>query len=619
MFMASLQIFGIEKSDTISLNEKWLFKMMKCESEVPAGFASAYFNDSQWFFMQIPAQWDTKYPQSWEGFNHVGIYRGWIKLLPRWKNDRVILHLGNTTTEADVFVNGNFVGKTSKTVATTEFDVTSFLHKGRNLYTFKMKSWDEETETPATAWVPGITSDCYLYTVPKRLKEILQDSVGLQLDSLDALTDSLLHADSLRWVADSLAADSLAQISDSIANIPPRVMKVLVADRNSIEHSKGYIDDRKHMLESIRMLKYLNFNAVSYAKSSSDPLFMKLCREHGLRIVEDPPTFSGKLIDDDGAFTYLAYEAIHSNQYVNGAARDLQGGKFTIAYNDTVNKERTLRIDWDLYVDGKVLKHGSMPDLRFVSKGHKEISFPQLLADVPADKEALLNMQYHDQEDDAILGFDMFTVRPYPYMAVIEKRKARVESCVVKPKPKLKSKDGILEVFDKEGRYHFTFDETTGFLTDYICGGKRYLSSIMPNVEAQLTAINHSKANKKLGTDVTAIFTRKDNGKMFIITYHISPAGALSVSVNSDLELRLKFPKAFAYMEYYAKDEFRPILSTRLESDTDLVRWWRQHTYQGSTTWVMAEDDCQLKPTDKPTEVVVGSLSKGSKIYVLPQ
>lgn len=622
MLMASLQIFGMEKSDTISLNEKWLFKLMKCESEVPAGFASTYFNDSQWLFMNIPAQWDVKHPQDWDGFNHVGIYRGWVKLLPKWRNKKIMLHIGNTTSEADVFINGNFVGKTSKTLATSEFDITSFLHKGRNLYTFKMKSWDEDVETAANAWTPGITSDCYIYTVPMRLRDLMRDSAGVVLDSLSVLTDSLLLADSLRWVADSLEADSLAQVADSldsIASIQPRVMKVLVADRNCIEHSKGYVDDRKHMLESIRMLKYLNFNAVSYNKSSSDPLFMRLCRENGLRVVEEPPTFEGRLINDEGEFTYLAFEAIHCNQYINGVARDLRQGKFVIVNNDTVSQERTLRIAWTLYVDGKVTRQGELPNQTFVSKGRKEISFPRLLADVPADKEALLNMQYHDQADNAILGFDMFTVQPYGYMDVIEKKKSQMAMLMEKTKPKLKSKDGVLDIFEKEGGFRVLFDEATGFLTDYVFGGKRYLASLVPNEEVELTGFSHTKFNKKLGVDVTAIYARKADGRLFILTYHISPCGVLTISANVDLEMKLTFPRAFVNREYYAKDEFRPILSSRLTEETDRVRWCRQSTPQGTMAWVVTEEEYQLKPTEKPTEMVVGPLPKGGKLYILPQ
>lgn len=622
MACSSLQIFGIERNDTVSLNEKWLFKVMKCESEVPVGFQSETFNDSQWFFMDIPGQWtDQRYAKDWAGFNHVGIYRGWVKFLPKWKNRKVMLHIGNTTSEADVFVNGRLIGKTSRDLATSEFDVTDYLHRGRNLYTFKLKCWDEDGLGLEKDWTPGITSSCYLYTVPMRAKVLPIDTLGLSLDSLSVLIDSL-RADSIRFSNDSIMlADSLARADslEALAHIPPRVMKVLIADRYSIEPSKGYVDTKAHMLKSIGMLKHLNFNAVSFNKASSDPLFIKLCRQNGLRVVNEPPTFDGRLIDDNGNFTYLAYGAIHRNQYVNGYARDLENGKFIIANNDTVNDQRMLKIDWTVYVDGMPTKKGTLPNQLFASMGRKEISFPNFLSGISSDKETLLKLEYHNQEDDAILGFDMYTLRPYNYQEAIATKEAKMAKGMQKPSPKVKKKGDVLEIFDKNGFYHLSFNLQTGLLDNYEMQGKPILLSLRPNTEVIVKAINKVKANKKLGTDVNVVFMKKDNGRYFAFTYHVSPRGALSVSANEKMNVYLEFPQSFCQKQYYAKDEFRPVLSTELSDVTDLVRWWRQTDGQRSTVWMIGQDEYQLTPLTKPNEMEVGLKSKDFQFWILPQ
>lgn len=622
MILSSLQIFGIERNDTISLNEKWLFKMMKCESEVPAGFQSATFNDSQWLFMAVPGQWDNqRLPKDWKGLNHVGIYRGWVKFLPKWKNRKIVLHLGNTTSEAAVYVNGEEIGKTSKTQATTEFDITNYLHKGRNLYTFKMNSWDEGSESPERQWKPGITSDCYIYTIPMRMKMMPIDSSAISLDSLSVLLDSL-RADSIRFANDSIfLADSLAKEDslEAVSFIPPKVMKVLIADRYTIEPSSGYLDTRSHMLASIRKMKYLNFNAVSYNKASSDPLFIKLCKQNGLRVVEEPPTYHGRLIDDDGQLTYLAYEAIHSNQYINGYAKDTKNGKFIIVNNDTVNQERVLKIDWTLYVDGRASKQGSIPNVEFVSKARKEVALTNLLSGILGDQEALLNLRYYDQKDNAILGFDMFTIRPYNYQGVIANKEAWMARLVQKPKTKVKNKEGALEIFDKNGQYRVAFNAVTGLLTSYEVAGQQYLTALQPVAGMTLKAIDKVKPNKKTGTDVRAVYSRNYDGHLFVMTYHISLTGVLSVSSNVDMELLLRFPAALNCKQYYARDEFRPILSEKLEEETDLVRWCRQSDGKSKNVWLMGEDQYQLKPTQSDTETIVGSFSKDSKLFILPQ
>ena len=622
MACSSLQIFGIERNDTVSLNEKWLFKVMKCESEVPIGFQSETFNDSQWFFMDIPGQWtDQRYAKDWTGFNHVGIYRGWVKYLPKWKNRKVMLHIGNTTSEADIFVNGQLVGKTSRNLATSEFDVTDCLHRGRNLYAFKMKCWDEDGQGSEKDWTPGITSSCYLYTVPTRTKVLPIDTLGLSLDSLSVLVDSL-RADSIRFSNDSIMlADSVARADslEALAHIPPRVMKVLIADRYSIEPSKGYVDTKAHMLESIRMMKHLNFNAVSFNKASSDPLFVKLCRQNGLRVVDEPPTFDGRLIDDNGDFTYLAYGAIHRNQYVNGYVRDLENGKFIIANNDTVNDQRLLKIDWTIYVDGISMKKGTLSNQLFTSMGRKEITFPHLLAGIPSDKEALLKLEYHNQEDDAILGFDMYTLKPYNYQEAIAAKEAEMLKSMQKPSPKVKKKGSVLEIFDKNGFYHLSFDLQTGMLNSYEVQGETTLVSLRPSIEASVNAINKVKANKKTGTDVNVVFTRKDNGRYFVFTYHISPSGALSVSANEKMGVYLEFPPSLRQKQYYAKDEFRPVLNTTLTDSTDLVRWWCQTDGQKRTVWMIGQDEYQLKPKTKPNEMEVELKSKDFKLWILTQ
>lgn len=607
MILSSLQIFAVKtktvKKDitSISLNEKWLFKIVKSDADVPADFASVRYDDSQWTFMSIPAQWGGEQPSAWRQSNYVGLYRGWVKMLPQWRGKKIVLHLGNTTSPADVYVNGKLIGTTSSEEAVSEFDVTDQLHVGRNLYAFRMHRWNAGEEGRSDVWYPGITSDSYIYTTP------MPQPDTLRVDSL--LSDSL-RVDSV----ETAPAPRFATLPDSVV----RNMLVLVAGRDAIEPVHGYIDTRDHMLRTIQRLKNMHFDAVSYSKNASDPMFISLCEDNGIRVVTNSPTFPDRMIDERGRYTPAAFKMMHSYQPVKGKATDLFNGKISVYNGYAKGPASDLKLVWQLYQDGKLYRQGMMP-MEVPYGETRTVTIPYYIAAEKSMQEVLLSVKYQNIQDSTTVGFDMFDILPYDYRYVVQKNSDRLLQTAGKVKPKMRNKKNEDRLIVSDKNYRVVFDKKTGFLSSYEYGNRVLVKYVLPNAETTLEGISSSKPSKETGTTVTAVYRYKDTDRLFIVAYNVSPAGMLTITPNSDIDLLLEYPAAAVCMDYYAKDEFTPVRQQSLEENVDRIRWWQQTTQSGFGVTVMGRTEYQVKQTGDKCKMLVSPVKKGASFYVFPK
>jgi hypothetical protein len=270
--------------DTISLDEKWLFKLSRNVASVPKNVESTRFDDSQWRFMTIPGLW--RVPTAWQSVDYVGVYRGWIKMLPDMKGKRVFLHMGFTTAATDVFVNGERIGQTERDRAQTEFEITDKIVIGqRNLFVFRMNHYDQGEDATNTRGNSGITSQCYIYTLPQGSNPAPLPVIG------------------------------------KAGN------KVRVGDRFSFEPEEGFIDSEKRIDEDMALMRRMGFGAFTYNKLSSDPAFIAYVRQHGMDVVTDVPITSVPLVDanrklTDAVYAYLpAYDFNFKQVIKEGVSR----------------------------------------------------------------------------------------------------------------------------------------------------------------------------------------------------------------------------------------------------------------------------------------------------------
>lgn len=171
----------------LSLDGDWQFRWVANADERPTDFYTTTFDDSQWGKMPVPGVWelhgfgDPVYINvgfAWRGHfkndppnvpikdNHVGSYRRWVQLPETWKGRQIIAHFGSVTSNIYLWVNGKFVGYAEDSKIAAEFDLTPYLHPGRNLIAFQTFRWcDGSYCEDQDFWrLSGVGRSCYLYS-----------------------------------------------------------------------------------------------------------------------------------------------------------------------------------------------------------------------------------------------------------------------------------------------------------------------------------------------------------------------------------------------------------------------------------------------------------------------
>ena len=176
-------------SNYLSLCGAWKFRWVRNADERPTDFFSTTLDDSAWDTMQVPAMWelngfgDPEYVNigfAWRGHfkdnpplvptkdNHVGSYRRVIDIPASWNGRQVVAHFGSVTSNIYLYVNGSFVGYAEDSKVAAEFDITPYLHAGKNLIAFQTFRWcDGSYSEDQDFWrLSGVARDCYLYSRP---------------------------------------------------------------------------------------------------------------------------------------------------------------------------------------------------------------------------------------------------------------------------------------------------------------------------------------------------------------------------------------------------------------------------------------------------------------------
>lgn len=185
--------FGEREGDrTMVLNGMWKFHWVASPELRPADFYRADFDDSAWKDFPVPANWEmhgygtpiyvsagfpfkadpprvTTAPKkeytSYSERNPVGAYRREFVLPADWETREVFLRFEGVISAFYVWVNGEKVGYSQGSMEPSEFDVTPYLQKGKNLlavevYRYSDGSYLEDQDF----WrFSGIHRDVYLY------------------------------------------------------------------------------------------------------------------------------------------------------------------------------------------------------------------------------------------------------------------------------------------------------------------------------------------------------------------------------------------------------------------------------------------------------------------------
>ncbi len=301
------------EGDTISLSEKWLFKIAESAANLPRHIESSTLDDTQWLLQGVPSAWDV--PTDWTMKNYAGAYRGWVTIPTTYKKRRVFLHIGYVPAVANIYVNEHFLGKTGA-LAQTEFDITPYIrYDKRNLFAFSMSRY-EGGEPMRAEDKAGFMTDIYLYALPQ-----------------------------------GEAPAPAFQPGKAVAGSR-------VADRQSVEPYRGFVDTQARMAEDAELMRDMGFNAVTYNKLSSDPAFIAAARRAGLQVVSDKPLTSNAFVDADHHLVGEAYRYLPATSFPfqkeiqNGeaeAAKRLKGGALKVRRSKRAltvrNKAMTVAFD----------------------------------------------------------------------------------------------------------------------------------------------------------------------------------------------------------------------------------------------------------------------------------
>lgn len=354
-------------SNTISLNGMWQFNWVENSDERPLDFYSTSFDDSKWSKINVPALWELNgygdpvyrnlgYP--WSNFwavnppniedkhNYVGSYRRYVDIPDEWLKQKVVLHIGSATSNVYVWVNGHKVGYSEDSKLSCEFDISKYLHKGKNLIALQIFRWcDGSYLEDQDFWrLSGISRDCYLYALPKLhfkdvelvpdlinnytdgklyintsstgkgyVKATLFDSddkeiTTVKYNAISGLSKALLEVKNVRtWSAESpylyklvvtLSDKSGKIVQTTEHNVGFRKVEldkknaqmlingkpVLIKGVNRHEMSPigGYAVTHEEMERDILVMKKLNVNAVRTCHYPDDPYWYELCDRYGL-------------------------------------------------------------------------------------------------------------------------------------------------------------------------------------------------------------------------------------------------------------------------------------------------------------------------------------------------
>lgn len=175
----------------LSIEGSWKFNWVKNANERPLDFYSPSLDDSNWGTMPIPGCWElngygvpvyTNIKYEWENEwksnppyvqdlgNYVGSYRRKLVIPEYWNGDNIILHIGEFSSNINLYVNGNFVGYAEDNKVAAEFDITKYVVPGKeNLIAMQVMRWcDGSYFEDQDYWrLRGIARENYIYAQPK--------------------------------------------------------------------------------------------------------------------------------------------------------------------------------------------------------------------------------------------------------------------------------------------------------------------------------------------------------------------------------------------------------------------------------------------------------------------
>ncbi len=348
-----------------SLNGCWQF-YFAAEGECPEHFEQEDYCDADWDQQEVPGCWqmsmryDVPHYTNWEypipldppyvpNDNPTGLYRRWFTIPNAWDGSRVYLNLDGVDSCYYVFVNGVNVGFSKVPHMPAEFDITQYLHAGRNLLAVQVFKWSDGTYLEdQDCWrMSGIFRDVYLLGVPQtHIRDLRADAtlderytdgiLNIEADVLTVqaceLAFKLYDGETVvaekrvsvtgetakvrlelpnvkRWTDETpnlYALHALAivdgevcevqrvrvgfrkiEIKNAVFLINGMPVKLKGVNRHDTHPLLGHTTPADHLLQDVRLMKQGNINCIRTSHYPNDSRLLDLCDEYGLYVLDE--------------------------------------------------------------------------------------------------------------------------------------------------------------------------------------------------------------------------------------------------------------------------------------------------------------------------------------------
>ncbi len=214
-----------------SLNGKWKFHYSQKPSDRPKDFYLTDYDTSEWADITVPGNWEmqgygvpiyvnTRYifpknpPFTSHDDNPVGSYKRSFEIPASWDGRRIFIHFGSATSGMYVWINGRKAGYVQGAKNPAEFDITPYVHAGRNEVACEVYRWtDGSYLEDQDFWrLSGLERDVYLYSTANRRIEDFFARAGLDGKYKDGVLD--LDVDLVNYTSGATPVKLTAELFD---------------------------------------------------------------------------------------------------------------------------------------------------------------------------------------------------------------------------------------------------------------------------------------------------------------------------------------------------------------------------------------------------------------------
>ena len=191
---------------TQTINDGWKFSLFEGDA------STADFDVSGWTDVSIPHTWNSKDAEDEIPgyFRGKGWYRKAVTVEELIAGQRVYLCFEGANQETNVFVNGKLVGNHKGGYSAFTFDVTDYVHTGRNLVAVSVDNSYNPDIAPLSAdftFFGGLYRDVYLvYTSPVQLSTTHYASSGVYLKTV-GITDAQAEVCAKTFLSNALKSN----------------------------------------------------------------------------------------------------------------------------------------------------------------------------------------------------------------------------------------------------------------------------------------------------------------------------------------------------------------------------------------------------------------------------